>query len=79
VAQKHHKEVVGNVVVSGYALLFLSEVVGERRFEVSATGGQDHLMAVDGLALDHKRDIAELLLVQDRQEAPLVALLLVNK
>ena len=64
-AQEHHEEVVRHVVVSGDSLFFLGKIVRERGLEVGRTRGQDHLVAVDGLAFDHERDVTELGLVQD--------------
>ena len=69
-SQEHHEEFVWHVVVSGHALLFLGEVVGEGCFEVDGAGGQDDLVAVDWFAFHHQRDVAELGLVQNAQEVP---------
>ena len=51
--QEHHEEVVGDVVIVGYTLLFLREVMGERCFEISRTRGKDDLVAIDRFAFDH--------------------------
>ena len=75
-AEEHHEEVVRHVVVGGNSLLLLRKVMRERGLKVGTARRQDNLVAVDGLAFHHERNVTELLLVQDREEVALVALLL---
>ena len=71
-AEEHHEEVVGDIVVGGHALLLLCEVVRERGLEVGGAGGEDDLVTIDRSAFHHESDIAEVGLVQDREEVSLV-------
>ena len=65
VTQEHHEEIVRDVVVGGDTLLLFCEIVGEAGLKIGRPGGENDLMAVDGLAFDHQRNIAELWLVED--------------
>ena len=72
VSQEHHEEIIRHVIVGSDSLLLFSEIVGERRLEVSRARCKNDLMAVDGLAFHHKCYITKLWLVQDGQEVALV-------
>lgn len=71
-AEEHHEEVVGDIVVGGHTLLLFGEVMGEGGFEVGRPRSQNHLVSIDWLAFDHQRDVTELLLVQDREKVFLI-------
>ena len=71
--EEHHEEVVGNVVVGSYTLLFLREIVREGRLEVVRARGQNYLVAIDGFTLHHQCDVAELWMVQDCKEVLCIA------
>ena len=65
VSQEHHEEIVRDIVVGGDTLLLFCEIVGEAGLKIGRPGGENDLMAVNGLSFDHKCDVAELWLVED--------------
>lgn len=69
---KHEKErVVGDPVTLGeinHALLFLFEIMRKEGFEVERSTGEDHLVAVDGIAIYDERDIRKVGLIQHSKE-----------